>query len=443
MRLVKRFQSGTELAKTPSEGAKMPLEFRLHPDPRKSCMLNSGNAVWHGLFIETRVPTNHSFVFQRRGDITREYTTNLCRRAAEKQRTAGLWPLLGGLQRVWMWRGLRFMNLRHFELLLLCAGLAASTQLLARDYAVFEGKSGPGKGKHIVFLAGDEEYRSEEGLPMMAKILAVRHGFKCTVLFSVNPADGTIDPLVLTNIPGMEQLDNADLCFMKLRFRELPDAQMKHFVDYVNSGKPIIGLRTATHAFSYEKNKQSPYAKYDWRNKAWPGGFGQQVLGETWVNHHGNHGSESTRGVINEEFKDHPVLRGVTDVWCPTDVYTVAHLKDAKVLMFGQVVSGMKPTDPPVSGPKNNPMMPLVWTRQYTGEAGKTSTIVTTTMGAAVDLQNEGLRRLLVNACYWTLGLEKELPEKANVEYVGEYKPSWFGFGKFVKGIKPADLELK
>src|SRR6266550_1186552 len=94
---------------------------------------------------------------------------------------------------------------------------------------VYEGKEGPGKGKHIVFLSGDEEYRSEEGLPMLAKILAIRHGFKCTVLFPINPADGTIDPTIQTNIPGMQALQTADLVVMLLRFRELPDDQMKHF----------------------------------------------------------------------------------------------------------------------------------------------------------------------------------------------------------------------
>ena len=226
----------------------------------------------------------------------------------------------------------------------------------AADGVVYQGKAGPGQGKHIVFLAGDEEYRSEEGLPMLAKILAVRHGFKCTVLFPINPADGTIDPLTLTNMPGMAALDSADLCVMGLRFRELPDRQMKHFVDYLNAGKPIIALRTSTHAFKYELNKASPYAKYDWHSTDWPGGFGQQVLGETWVNHHGNHGKESTRGVISEAFKEHPILRGVNDIWGPTDVYTVSHLpKDAQVLMLGQVLSGMKPSDPPVEGAKNQP----------------------------------------------------------------------------------------
>jgi len=277
---------------------------------------------------------------------------------------------------------------------------------------------------------------------MLAKILAFRHGFKCTVLFPINQADGTIDPVTLTNIPGIEALDSADLCVMALRFRELPDSQMRHFVDYLEAGKPIIALRTSTHAFQYERNKQSPYAKYDWRNKEWPGGFGQQVLGETWVSHHGDHGKESTRGVINESFRDYPILRGVDDIWVPTDVYTVSHLPaDAKVLVHGQVLSGMRATDSPMDNPKNHPMMPLVWLRDYIGSKGNSSKIVVTTMGAAVDLENEGLRRLLVNACYWAVGLENRIPSKADVEYVGQYKPLWFGFGKYKKGVKPSDLE--
>jgi hypothetical protein len=313
----------------------------------------------------------------------------------------------------------------------------------AADGVVYEGGTGPGKGKHVVWLSGDEEYRSEEGLPMLAKILAVRHGFKCTVLFAINPTNSLIEPTILNNIPGIEALDSADLCVLGLRFREWPDAQMKHFVDYANSGKPIIGLRTSTHSFNY-KNKQSPYAKYSYNSKEWPGGFGQQVLGETWVDHHGSHGKESTRGVINGALKDSPVLRGVGEIWVPTDVYAVTHLpKDARVLVWGEVLSGMKPSDSPVAGAKNHPMMPVAWLRDYTGEKGKASKICTTTMGAAVDLENEGLRRLLVNACYWATGLEKKIPAKANVDYVGEYQPGWFGFGKFRKGVRPADLAVK
>jgi hypothetical protein len=314
-------------------------------------------------------------------------------------------------------------------LLLCCLSLAYGQP--SEDLRTPSRLEAPGKGKHVVLLGGDEEYRSEEALPMLAKILTERHGFRCTVLLPINPITHAVDPLTLTNIPGMEALDSADVCLMFLRFRELPDEQMKHFVDYLNAGKPIIALRTSTHAFAYERNKQSPYAKYDWRSRDWPGGFGQQVLGETWVSHHGEHGKQSTRGIVNSAFPAHPVLRGVGDIWGPTDVYTVTHLPtNAQVLVRGQVLAGMNRSDPPVSGAKNDPMMPLVWVRDYNGETGRTAKIVTTTMGAAVDLENESLRRLLVNAVYWTAGLEARIPAQADVSYVGNYHPSWFGFGK-------------
>ena len=114
-----------------------------------------------------------------------------------------------------------------------------------------------------------------------------------------------------------------------------------------------------------------------------------------------------------------------------------------KVLVWGQVLAGMKPDDPPVTGPKNDPLMPLVWVRDYTGDSGNVSKIVATTAGAAVDLKNEGLRRLLVNACYWTLGMEDKEPAKADVAYVGDYNPSFFGFGKSKTGVKPEDLKME
>ena len=110
-------------------------------------------------------------------------------------------------------------------------------------------------------------------------------------------------------------------------------------------------------------------------------------------------------------------------------------------MVRGQVLKGMKPEDEPVVGKKNEPMQPVVWVRNYKNEAGKTNKIVTTTMGSSTDLQNEGLRRLLVNAAYWAVGLP--VPEKADVSYVGEFKPLMYGFDGFKKGVKPAEHELK
>src|SRR5689334_11384696 len=95
---------------------------------------------------------------------------------------------------------------------------------------VYSGGEGPGKGKHIVFVTGEESYRSEESMPLMARILA-KQGFKCTVLFAIDPKDGTINPMVKDNIPGLEALETADLMVAFLRWRELPDEQMKRIID--------------------------------------------------------------------------------------------------------------------------------------------------------------------------------------------------------------------
>lgn len=321
----------------------------------------------------------------------------------------------------------------------LTGAMAVAGAALAADWATLQPPAGTANGKHIVLLAGDEEYRSEESLPMLARILSQRHGFTCSVLFSLDPADGTIDPVNQTNVPGMHLLDTADVMILQFRFRELPDADMRHFEAYLRAGKPLIALRTATHAFAYSRNKASPFAKYDWQSKTWPGGFGQQVLGETWVAHHGDHGKESTRGLLDGTHAKHPVLRGVQDVWGPTDVYSVVHLQPADtVLMHGLVLGGMQPDAPPNW---RKSLMPLVWVRDYRWENGKTTRALTSTIGAAVDMQCEDLRRLIINACYWLTGLE--VPAKADATCVGEFKPSYFGFGKFLPGRKPSDFDIK
>ncbi len=321
---------------------------------------------------------------------------------------------------------------------LLIMAIAAESQA-DQPWVVLEGKKGPGKGKHIVLIAGDDEYRSEELIPALARILAVRHGFKCTVLFAINKKTGEIDPSTQDNIPGLEALDNADLMVMFLRFRELPDEQMKHIIDYVNSGRPIIALRTSTHAFRYRKNRNSPYAKWDFRAKPpTKGGFGRVILGETWAGHYGHHNHESTRGIIAKGMENHPLVRGIEDIWGPSDVYNITTLTgDAKPVIMGQVLSGMTPDSKP--NPQKE-LKPVAWIKTYTGASGKTCKIFTTTMGHAHDFKNEGFRRLLVNAVYWLLGME--VPAKANVDFVGTYDPPPIGMGKFRKGVKPADFKL-
>ncbi len=229
------------------------------------------------------------------------------------------------------------------------------------DRLTIAGKNGPGKGKHIVLVSGDEEYRSEQALPQLALILSQRHGFDCTVLFAIDPATGAINPNQSDNIPGLEALDSADLMILFTRFRNLPDAQMKHIVDYVESGRPVVALRTATHAFDLKTS--TTYRRYSWNSKEWDGGFGRQVLGETWVAHHGRHGAQSTRGIVVKGQERHPILRGIHSggIWVPTDVYKVRlPLPDGtQPLVLGEVLEGMNPSDAPAAGKQNDPMMPV------------------------------------------------------------------------------------
>ncbi len=318
------------------------------------------------------------------------------------------------------------------------AWLLVSTALAGDPWVVYQGGDGPGNGKNVVLISGDEEYRSEEALPQLAKILARHHGFTCTVLFAIGK-DGSIEPNRIDNIPGLEALRKADLMIIATRFRDLPDDQMKEIVDFIESGRPVVGMRTATHSFNIKRGKK--YARYSYNSKEWDGGFGRQVLGETWVNHHGNHKHESTRGIIAPGETGHPIVRGIKDgdIWGPTDVYEV-HLPlpaDSKPLVLGQVVADMTPAGKPVEGKKNDPMMPVAWVKTYNGESGKPARVFTTTMGAATDLESAGVRRMLVNAVYWTLGLEDKIVPDSDVSIVGEFKPRPFGFGGAAKGVKP------
>ena len=310
--------------------------------------------------------------------------------------------------------------------LLLAATFAAPA---AERWVTYEPPAGKANGKTIVLLSGDEEYRSEESLPQLGRILSQRHGFRTIVLFSQD-ADGTINPNNQTNVPGMHLLAGADLVVNQFRFRELPDADMKHFVEYLHSGKPMIVVRTATHAFNYERNKQSPYAKYDWRAPG--GGFGSMTVGETWTFHHGDHGTEAARGLVDGLPRTHPTLPGVNAFSAPSDVCGPSpnFPADATILMWGQTLKGMKADDPPNL---NKAIMPLVWLRDFKSDSGRTAPILCTTIGAAIDLESEDLRRLFVNASYHLTGLK--VPEQADVTPVGEFQPSMFGFNTFKRGV--------
>jgi len=328
--------------------------------------------------------------------------------------------------------------------MVLCVGGAWAEDLTLK----LTGKEGPGKGKHVVLVSGDEEYRSEEALPQLAAILAEHHGFDATVVFAINPDGNYIDPTYTRNIPGLEALDTADLMIIFTRFRDLPDDQMEHIDKYLRAGKPVIGIRTSTHAFNAPANSRwAHYGNgYGGENKAWQDGFGRLVLGEHWVAHHGEHKHESTRGLIAPGAETNPILRGLKsgDVWGSSDVYTVRLPLpgDSAPLILGQVMKrkgdftpsdlhfGMRPDDSEVvEGAKNNPLMPVAWTKTYQVPEGTPGKAFASTVGAASDLAISGTRRLLINAAYWCAGLADAIPaEGCNVDLVGTYAPTKYEF---------------
>lgn len=305
-------------------------------------------------------------------------------------------------------------------------------------WLTYPGGEGPGRGKHVVLVAADQEYRSEQSMPMLAKILSKRHGFDCTVLFALNEND-EVDPTqkirwedktVMHRIPGLKHLESADLLILFSRLITLPDDQIGHVIKYLDSGKPIIGIRTANHGFL----ENFPYTKEGKKVR-----FGDDVLGGAFRGHHGNWHADSTRGMIIEENKKHPILRGVRDVWGPSDVYrTYPEGKSLPAsctpLLEGQPLLGRNHDDE--INPKKIPL-PIAWTKTWTGSTGKTSRVFHVTMGSAKDFESRGLRRLAVNATYWGLGIESQIDPLSSVDYIGAYKPLASGFNYKKLGVAP------
>ena len=370
----------------------------------------------------------------------------------------------------------------------------APSTAASEEFLQYEPADSTENGRHIVLISGDEEYRSEEGLPMLARMLSTLHGFRCTVLFAVDPMTGIVNPHVNTNIPGSGNLDDADLMVILTRWRELPDEQMKPIDRFLMAGKPVIALRTATHAFkpkpeahrqirAYLRNVSraddpqsiplpdiapDAWSAYDHYGdgytgpkEEWREGFGRLVVGERWVAHHGRHKHESARGVIAEEAADHPILRGVDPdgIWSSADVYTVRLPLpgDSMPLVYGKVMArvgeydeedsryGMRPSDDePIEG-KNDPLMPVVWTKTYQLPGGEPGRVLSTTLGTSTDLLEAGVRQLLMNSVLWALGMEDAITaDGVASELVGEFNPTRFNNHPpeywVERAAKPADF---
>ena len=298
----------------------------------------------------------------------------------------------------------------------------------------YEGTDGPGVGKHIVMLAGDHEYRSEEILPAMARILAKEYGFKTSVFFTLDD-HGFIQP-GSSNIKGLEALQTADLLIMGLRFQNFPEEEMQHIVDYLDRAGPVFGIRTSTHAFAGIEGK---FASYNWNYEGdeYFKGFGRQVLGETWAGHYGtNHEQSSLVNPLASE-ASHPIMSGVRDMHVQSGGYFADPMPDSRPLAVGVVLNGMEADAQP--DPEKE-QVPVVWTRSYTGLDSQIGRVFTTTHGASEDFLNDGFRRMMINAAFWAAGMEDSITSDMNINFVGPYNPVTFAFDGYRLGVRPSDL---
>ena len=243
--------------------------------------------------------------------------------------------------------------------------------------------------KHVVFVAGDHEYGGEMTLPIVAQELEKNYGMKTTVLFSMPDHNSEKD------IPGLDALQKADLAVFYLRWRQLPEDQCKHIMDYLQTGKAVMGFRTTSHGFKYPAGH--PQEKWN--------AFGEFALGTPpgWAGaaghtHFGHKSSTDVR--IAPGAEGNPLLKGVDKSFhCRSWLYKVLPMyppKDATQLLMGKAIEPNKPAD-------DNPVA-WTWKNQWGGRAFYTS------LGHPEDFQVESFQRLVINGIHWALG--QPVPDK-------------------------------
>lgn len=235
----------------------------------------------------------------------------------------------------------------------------------------------------VVFVTGDHEYSSELTMPLVAAELEKNYGMRTKVLKSVPDHNGEKD------IPGLESLREADLAVFFLRWRLLPQEQLKYIDEYLKSGKPVMGFRTTTHAFNYPEGDE---------RKRW-NAFGEFAFGSPpgWggAAKHTHYGHESTTDVtVIPAAAKNTILTGVDPSFHVASwLYRVLPdypAKGAVPLLMGKSVNPDKPAvDNPVA---------WTWQNQWGGRA------FLTTLGHPEDFRVEAVQRLVINAIHWELG---------------------------------------
>jgi type 1 glutamine amidotransferase len=228
-------------------------------------------------------------------------------------------------------------------------------------------------------MIGEREYFTRKTLPRFAETTLEPCGIRCTFVHA-DPADGN-------DFPGLEALNEADLLFISVRRRTPPQAQLALVRKWVESGKPLVGIRTASHAF----DRDPPPGHGRWAT------FDPEVLGGHYHGHHGNKPPDGPKSFVKPitTMLNHPILTGVPsdEIRVSSHLYKVRPLeKTATALMVGRV-EGRPGTEP------------VAWTNIYKG-----GRIFYTSLGHPDEFAMPFFRRLLLNGILWAL--ERQVPRR-------------------------------
>jgi sialidase-1 len=207
----------------------------------------------------------------------------------------------------------------------------------------------------VCILSGCDTYHSEQSLPPFQAWLEANYRVLCNRLVKVSPSD----------LPGLESLQECDVALIFIKRMQLQGEQLARFKQYVQSGRPVVAVRTASHAVQ------------TWLD------FDQQVLGGNYQGHYDK--GPVTQIKLVGEAQEHPVFEGVTLDQAPGPLYkNSGHANDINILATGTIPGHTEP---------------VIWTRQTS--KGR---VFYTSLGNTESFQEEGFRRMIANALFWSVG---------------------------------------
>tara|TARA_R110002073_G_scaffold43606_4_gene121603 strand:- start:28633 stop:29577 length:945 start_codon:yes stop_codon:yes gene_type:complete len=244
---------------------------------------------------------------------------------------------------------------------------------------------------HAVLVVGTLHYSPELSMPLLAEELE-RFGFRTTVVMGKGDPEKKRDNV----LPGIEVLADADLAIFFMRFLQLPDDEWQPIEDYVKSGKPIIGLRTANHSFKYP----AAHPRSNWNDD-----FGRRVLGTPYIVHQ----SSATEISVIEESRQHPIMTNVSKSnWTsPGTLYLTRFEKGVVPLVKGSGKGRrreLKKSFGVVQVQENETdTVAWAWQNEWGGKVFGTS------FGHPGDFAEESFVRMVVNAACWAV--DRPLPQ--------------------------------